>query len=136
MERSMGPRWTRNRLILELEAAIPLVDEWETLRYVKKVSSGRRRPIADSPRCSLELQFWMSENEVFAVKVAMPYAWTPKVYLALLFVSLSTHTGISVKQQWTEDRENGMSLNNVHTFLDVILLNYEISSTVTAHYLK
>jgi hypothetical protein len=71
---SMGPRWTRNHRILEFEVAIPLVVELDTFQYMQKVSTGRRHSIAYSPHCSLELQFWMSENEVFAVKVAMPYS--------------------------------------------------------------
>jgi hypothetical protein len=142
----MGPRSTRNSSILNLDKSTPLVldiineqdrvssiqacrapgkqEDASRLMYVCRVSTGRRRLIADSSACSLELQFWRSKNQtedhpVLQVIVHMPQSWTSKVYLAVLYVTMTTHSGISVKKfcRSVEQVEAPFnSLNNVHSF--------------------
>jgi hypothetical protein len=121
----MGPRSTRNSSILNLDKSTPLVldlikdqdgvsryqacrapgkqEETSRLMYACRVSAGRRRVIADYSACSLELQFWRSQNQiedhpVLQTIVHMPQLWTSKVYLSVLYVTMTTHSGISMKK--------------------------------------
>jgi hypothetical protein len=134
----MGPRSTRNRFILEFDESTPLLvdatvddqsrQDYTTSRllYVRHVSSGRRLETAGSTVCSLELLFWSSSSSgivdvpILKLQVHMPQSWTAKVYLAVLFVTMTTHSGISIKQQQLASTEESNipfnSLNNVHSF--------------------
>jgi hypothetical protein len=137
----MGPRSTRNCHVLTFEDATPLlvdvVDDQEPtdqpslqasttsrLLYVRRISTGRRCDAAESTSCSLELSFFDSDaslvidRPILTLKVRMPQLWTARMYLAVLFVTMTTHSGIYVKKlEPTHEVDRTFnSLNNVHSF--------------------
>jgi hypothetical protein len=103
----MGPRATRNCVIVNFNVAIPVVlglinDIYDVnemrlspslsstdFAFVKGASSGRRRIFG--AESSLEIHFWKSATSptpAFSITVNLPTHWSVRMYMGALFVTV------------------------------------------------
>ena len=118
----MGPRPTRNCVIVDFNRAIPivmgLVNEIYDVNemrpnqvlpspdfaFVKGASSGRRQIFG--AEASLEIHFWtsaVSPKPAFSIVVNLPSHWTVRMYMAALYVTVRKTSAIlprKVNETW------------------------------------
>ena len=113
----MGPRATRNCVIVDFNRSVPIVlslindiynvDEMRLLpslssddiSFVTGASSGRRRIFG--AEASLEIHFWASSASsmpVFSIIVNLPTHWTVRIYMAALFVTVKKTSALVPRQ--------------------------------------
>jgi hypothetical protein len=131
----MGPRATRNCVIVNFNRSIPIVlavindfkerDKNRTIRSLESkdialvvgASSGRRRTFG--VEASLELHFWKSASSpmpAFTITVKLPSHWTVRMYMGALFVTVKKTSALvprKVEEAWGSVTAPFITINEV-----------------------
>jgi hypothetical protein len=131
----MGPRVTRNCVIVDFNRAIPLllglvneiydVTEMrqsqvlpsQDFAFVKGASSGRRQIFG--AEASLEIHFWTSAASLtpaFSIVVHLPSHWTVRMYMGALYVTVRKTSALvprKVNQSWGSVAGPFVTINEV-----------------------
>jgi hypothetical protein len=131
----MGPRATRNCVIVDFCTSVPLVlslindiydvDEMRLLpslsskdiAFVTGASSGRRQIFG--AEASLEIHFWKSAASAmpaFSIIVNLPTHWSVRMYMAALFVTVKKTSALvprKVDEAWGSVSGSFITINEV-----------------------
>jgi len=150
----MGPRATRNCVIVDFNRAIPIVlglineiydvNEMRLSQslsshdfaLVKGASSGRRRIFG--AQASLEIHFWTSAASpmpAYTIVVNLPTHWTVRMYMAALYVTVKKTAALvprKVNEGWGSVAGPFVTINEVaflyhretNNILDIIKRSY------------
>jgi hypothetical protein len=143
----MGPRSTRNCVIVDFNRSVPLVlslindlydvDEMrlrpslssQDIAFVTGASSGRRRILGVA--ASLEVHFWTSAASsmpAFSITINLPTHWSVRMYMAALYVTVKKTSALvprKVEETWGSVSGPFITINEVaflyHREIDNIL---------------
>jgi hypothetical protein len=110
---------------MELASSVPLYlfsdAEAEPALQIRIVSTGRRKPLEqDKAFAEISLHFWVEASDEhitilpdYSITIVLPATWTPKLYLAALFVSANINNLICIDYA-TFGGAKYKSVNEVH----------------------